>query len=91
MPLLWTSKALADLARLHAFLALANRAAAASTVQSLVAAAANLATNPRIGERLDEFAPREVRHIFAGQYEIRYEIDESALYVLRLWHTREDR
>lgn len=26
-----------------------------------------------------------------GPYEIRYEIRQSTIYVLRLWHTREDR
>lgn len=47
--------------------------------------------NPRIGERLEEFAPREVRRILVGKYEIRYEIQDSMIYLLRLWHTREDR
>ncbi|MDA8152667.1 MAG: hypothetical protein M0003_08110 [Acidithiobacillus sp.] len=26
-----------------------------------------------------------------GHYEMRYEIQKSTIYVLRLWHTREDR
>jgi plasmid stabilization system protein ParE len=91
MPLKWTSKALADLARLHDFLALVNRSAAARTVQSLAAAPTNLLTNPRIGEKLDEFEPREVRRILVGHYEMRYEIQESTIYLLRIWHTREER
>ncbi|HEL9940484.1 TPA: type II toxin-antitoxin system RelE/ParE family toxin, partial [Klebsiella pneumoniae] len=28
---------------------------------------------------------------FAGEYEIRYEINGQTIYVLRLWHTRENR
>lgn len=91
MQLKWTSKALADLARLHDFLAPVNRSAAARTVQSLTAAPTNLLTNPRIGEKLDEFEPREVRRILVGHYEMRYEIQESTIYLLRLWHTREER
>lgn len=91
MQLKWTSKALADLARLHDFLALVNRSAAARTVQSLTAAPTNLLTNPRIGEKLDEFEPREVRRILVGHYEMRYEILESTIYLLRIWHTREER
>ena len=91
MKLAWTRKALFDLARLHEFLATINPQAAARTVQSLTAAPARLLENPRIGEKLDEFAPREVRRILVGRYEMRYEIQESTLYVLRLWHTREDR
>jgi plasmid stabilization system protein ParE len=91
MELKWTIKALSDLKRLHEFLASANRGAAARTVQSLAAAPASLLGNPRIGESLEEFEPREVRRILVGHYEIRYEIQRSTIYVLRLWHTREDR
>lgn len=91
MELKWTNKALSDLARLYEFLAPVNRDAAARTVQSLTAAPASLLGNPRIGEKLDEFAPREVRRILVGHYEMRYEIHSSTIYVLRLWHTREDR
>ena len=91
MELKWTSKALADLARLYEFLAPVNQSAAARTVQSLTAAPARILEHPRIGEKLEEFEPREVRRILVGRYEMRYEIKESTLYVLRLWHTREDR
>lgn len=91
MDLKWTSKALADLARLYEFLAPVNKSAAARAVQALTKAPTILLTNPRIGEQLFQFEPREVRRILAGGYEIRYEIEESAIYVLRLWHTREDR
>jgi hypothetical protein len=28
--------------------------------------------NPRIGEKLEEFEPREVRRILVGHYEMRY-------------------
>ena len=54
-------------------------------------APSRLLRHPRIGERPEEFDPREVRRILTGRYEIRYEIQEAAIYVLRLWHTREDR
>jgi plasmid stabilization system protein ParE len=91
MDLKWTSKALSDLARLYEFLASVNKPAAARTVRSLTAAPASLLVNPRIGEKLEEFEPREVRRILVGHYEMRYEIQESIIYLLRLWHTREDR
>lgn len=87
----WTSKALSDLARLHDFLAAVNRPAAARAVQALVAATSILLSNPRIGEQLFHFEPREVRKIVVGGYEVRYEIQSSVIYLLRLWHTREDR
>ena len=89
MELKWASKALSDIARLYEFMALVDRSAAARSVQMLTVAPIKLLTNPRIGERLEEFDPREVRRIFVGHYEMRYEIQQSIIYVLRLWHTRE--
>jgi plasmid stabilization system protein ParE len=91
MELKWTSKALSDLSRMYEFLAPLNRQAAARVAQSLAAAPSRLLDNPRIGEKLEEFEPREVRRIFVGHYEMRYEIQGSILYVLRIWHSREDR
>jgi len=90
MDLKWTGKGLSDIARLYD-LAPLNKTAAACTVQSLTRAPAQLPANPRIGEQLFEFEPREVRRILVGQYEIRYEIQNETIYVLRLWHTREER
>ena len=77
MQIQWTSKELSDLARLHEFLVLKNAPAAAKAIQAIVNAPETLMEHPRIGERVDEFAPREVR--------------QDIIYMLRVWHTREDR
>ena len=91
MEVKWTDKALRDLERLYAFLSRTNTSAAVSVVQALAKAPARLIANPRIGEQLFQFQPREVRRILAGNYEVRYEIRNSMIFVLRLWHTRENR
>jgi len=91
MNLKWTSKALSDLTRLYEFLAPVDQPAASRAVQALAKAPTVLLTNPRIGEQLFAFAPREVRRLLVGHYEMRYEIQDSTIYVLRLWHTRESR
>lgn len=91
MGLKWTSAALSDLVRLHEFLAPLNERAAGRTAQSLAAAPFKLLAHPRVGEKLEEFAPREVRRIVVSNYEIRYEIQGSIIYVLRIWHSKEDR
>lgn len=91
MRVLWASKASSDVVRLHQFLASVNGPAAVRIVKSLVTAATGLAANPRLGERLEEFAPLEVRRLLVGKYEMRYEIVESTIYILRIWHTREER
>ena len=90
MELKWTSKAFSDLVRLYDFMASVNKQAAARIVQSLTVAPARLKEYPRIGEKLEEFEPREIRRILVNHYEMRYEIRESKIYVLRIWHTREE-
>ncbi|MBW6510222.1 MAG: type II toxin-antitoxin system RelE/ParE family toxin [Desulfuromonadales bacterium] len=91
MQLKWTSKALADLARLYEFPTPVNKPEAGRAIQALTQAPAILLTNPRLGEQLFEFEPHEVRRLLVGHYEMRYEIQDSIIYILRLWHTREDR
>ncbi len=91
MRLQWTASALAEITRLYDFLAPLNQAEAARTVQTLSAAPNTLLSSPFMGKPLEEFAPRQVRRLIVGQYELRYEIVDDMIYILRLWHTREDR
>jgi plasmid stabilization system protein ParE len=87
----WSSKAHADLARLHEFLQPVNPGAAARLVRQLVAGVKRVPAHPRLGMRLREFDPREVRRVIVGDYEIRYELAGTDVFVLRIFHTREDR
>lgn len=91
MQLQWTTKAQHDLLRLYEFLAKVNQPAAARAVQSLTVSPSSLLSNPALGKRLAKFDPREVRRILVGQYELHYEVTNSSVIVLRIWHTREDR
>lgn len=76
---------------LHEFLASVSAPAATRIVKSLVGVQADLVAHPRIGERIDEFNPREVRRIQVGHYEIRYDIRDNTFTILRIWHTRQER
>jgi plasmid stabilization system protein ParE len=87
----WSDDAVTDLDRLYNFLADANPAAAAKAVVSLTAVPNRLVTRPRMGRPIDRYAPREVRRLIVGPYELRYEVSGSVITVLHLWHTREDR
>ncbi|WDE06883.1 type II toxin-antitoxin system RelE/ParE family toxin [Thalassomonas viridans] len=91
MEIKWTIKSLSDLNRLFEFLAPVNKQAAAKTIQSLTQAPTRIIHQPRIGERLDEFEPKEVRRLLVGHYEMRYELRNNTLFILRIWHTRERR
>lgn len=91
MRVVWTNKAVGDVARLHEFLAPVNGVAAARVVRSLTTAAQRLQDKPRIGEKLEQYEPREVRRILVGSYEMRYEVRSPTIFILRVWHTREAR
>ena len=86
----WTSKALGDIARLYEFLEPVNPIAAAKTVQTLSATPNRIVEQPRIGVRLDEFEGREVRRLLIGAYEMRYALTLDEIFILRVWHTREE-
>jgi plasmid stabilization system protein ParE len=60
-------------------------------VRQLVAGAKRIPAYPRLGVRLAEFEPREVRKILVGDYEIRYEVTGSDVFILRIFHIKEDR
>jgi len=91
MALRWTSKAQSDLARLYEFLLPVNPPATAQVVRQLVAGAKRIPAHPRLGVRLPEFGPRDVRRVLIGDYELRYELTDTDVFVLRIFHTREDR
>lgn len=91
MSVRWTTSANRDLVRLHTFLEPVDRRAAARAVKRILAGAKQIARHPRIGVRLPEFAPREVRRLIVGDYELRYELRANDLIILRIWHVHEDR
>jgi plasmid stabilization system protein ParE len=91
MALRWTTSARTDLVRLHEFLAAANPHAAALAVRHIVLGARRIPSRPRLGQRLREFMGREVRRLLIGEYEVRYEIAGNDVFLLRIFHTREDR
>jgi len=91
MKVQWTNKALSDIERVYEFLVPVNKPAAIKVVRSLTSGVTRLGEHPRLGESLSQFDPRDVRRLQVGRYEVRYEIQGSAIFILRVWHTREDR
>lgn len=91
MGLRWTTSARDDLVRLHEFLEPVNPVAALRAVRLIVAGVKRIPNRPRLGQRLREFAPREVRRMIVGDYEVRYELTARDVFVLRIFHTREER
>ncbi len=91
MKLFWAKPALKDAARLYEFIADDNPLIAANVLEGIRAGVTRLIQFPQLGERVDGYEPREVRRIYIGPYEVRYEIVEDTVRIIRLWHARERR
>ena len=91
MALRWTRAAYGDLQRIHEFLEPVNPPVAVRAVRAVVARVRRIPAQPRLGEKLSGFGDRDVRRVLVQKYEIRYELAGSDVYVLRIFHTREDR
>jgi plasmid stabilization system protein ParE len=91
LQLQWSDASRRDLLRLYDFLQEVNPRAAMRILRELNAAAKTLTEFPELGQRLELYESETVRSFLAGDYEIRYQIQPNAIYVVRIWHTREDR
>jgi plasmid stabilization system protein ParE len=87
----WTSAAYGDLKRIHEFLLPVSPTAAARSVRAVVARVRRIPAQPRLGDKVSGFEAREVRRVLVEKYEIRYELAGSDIYILRIFHTREER
>jgi plasmid stabilization system protein ParE len=87
----WTRLALADVERLADFVAADDPARADAVERRLIEAPSALRAFPRRGSRLAEFTPRDVREFRVSAYLMRYEVADGNIFVLRIFHAREDR
>ncbi len=94
MKIVVSEAAAADLARLHAFLAGKNAAAAARAVTALIAAVQSLDTFPERGRPAGTPNVRELIVPFGrSAYVLRYahSLSDDEIVVFRIWHSREAR
>lgn len=91
MRLHYTQQFRNDLVRLHAIFAEKDPAAARRVAWRLRHASKALLSQPRQGQRLKAYAPREVRRLVAGPCEQRYEIRGTDVFLLTLLLRREQR
>ena len=90
MRLIFSRAAVRDLVRLREFIAKHNPDAAKRVSQRLRGAINGLVNNPQIGRPVPDL-PGEIRELIFGKYIARYEVRTNSLYVLRIWHGKEDR
>jgi len=87
----WSAEAKEDLVRLHWFLLEKSERAASTAVQRLIQAPMSLTEHARRGPVVERYLPREVRRLLVGNYELLYEVRGKDIYVVSIFHTREER
>ncbi|MCP4049823.1 MAG: type II toxin-antitoxin system RelE/ParE family toxin [bacterium] len=88
--LMFSKAAVHDLIRLRKFIEQHNPSAAQRISKRLQGAIQGLLDTPQIGKPVDNI-PGEIREFIFGKYIIRYKVHVKILYILRIWHGKEDR
>ncbi len=92
MKLSYTREAISDLIRLREFIASKNPEAAQKIAQLIQKGIAQLKTFPYLGVEV-ELAPdpEMIRDLIIGNYIARYLVHKKHVYILRVWHYKEER
>ena len=92
MRIAYSSDAVGDLRRLREFIAVKNPRAAGRIAASLVKGIEQLRAFPYLGVEVAQAPdPEAIRDLIIGNYIARYLVDEEQVYILRIWHHKEDR
>lgn len=91
MEIYWTFKAQDDLERIYRFALQYSRQYADDVLDRLIIGSAGLRVHPAIGVQQTRYETREVRKVLFDDYEVHYEIRDAAIYIVDLWHTKEER
>jgi len=88
----YSREAVRDLRRLREFIEVKNPGAAQKAASTILKGVAQLREFPLLGTNVDRAPnPKAVRDLVIGNYLARYLVHETEIYVLRIWHHREDR
>ncbi len=92
MKLSYSREAISDLIRLRKFIASKNPEAAKIIANSIRKGITQLKTFPYLGVEV-ELAPdpEMIRDLIIGNYIARYLVHQKQVYILRVWHHKEER
>lgn len=90
MRILYSPESVEDLQKLREFIAEKNESAAARTAASLLSAISKLKTFPQMGIEVNKANSQLIRDLIVDDFIVRYLISEKSIYVLRVWHQKED-
>ena len=91
MEIYWALKAQDDLERIYRFALQYSRQHANDVLDRMITGSAGFKVHPAIGIQQIRYEPREVRKVILDDYEIHYELRDNAIYIVDLWHTKEER
>jgi len=92
MKLSYTREAIGDLIRLREFIATKNPEAAHKIAKSIRKGISQLKTFPYLGVEVEQAPdPEMIRDLIIGNYIARYLIHVKQIYILRVWHHKEER
>lgn len=88
----YSREAVYDLRRLRGFIEDKNPRAAEKVASVILKGIAQLKEFPLLGTRVERAPdPEAVRDLVIGKYLARYLVHETEIYILCIWHHREDR
>ncbi|EHM7798314.1 type II toxin-antitoxin system RelE/ParE family toxin [Salmonella enterica subsp. enterica serovar Virchow] len=91
MEIYWTLKAQDDLERIYRFALQYSRQHADDVLDRLITGCADLTAHPAIGVQQTRYEPRQVRKVLFDDYAVHYELRDNDIYIVDLWHTKEER
>ncbi len=92
MKLSYSREAIIDLIRLREFIASKNLEVAKKIAKSLRKGISQLKTFPYLGVEVEQAPnPEMIRDLIIGNYIARYLIHAKQIYILRVWHHKEER
>ncbi len=90
MKIIFTPESIDDLIRLREFIALKNPDAANRIANSLQIGIKKLKTFPNLGVEVKKAKSDKIRDLSLGDYIARYLVLHEIIYILRIWHHKED-
>ena len=92
MKIHFSPEAIEDLIRLREFIAIKNPKAASRIAKSLKKGMSQLKAFPQLGNEVEMAPdPKMIRDLFIGKYVVRYLLHIKDIYILRVWHHKENR
>ena len=83
---IWSEEAIVDLGAVVRYIAADNRSAAEALAQTVFERTRMLGDFPYAGRRAPEEHDANVRELIVEPYRIIYEVSDSSIDILRIWH-----